>query len=72
MHTTILILELDSLYQTTKSIKTLQELKDKCFILNSDKDGVIVLNNRDDYNNLLENLFNGISRFQRYDHDPTI
>ena len=55
-----------------KSIKTLRKLKDKCLILKPDKGQGIVLINRDDYNNSLENLFNDTSKFQLLDHDPTI
>ena len=56
----------------SKSIKTLRKLKDKCLILKPDKGQGIVLMNRDDYNNSLENLFNDASKFQLLYHNPTI
>ena len=50
----------------------LTKLKDKCLNLKSDKGQGIVLVNRDDYNNSLENLFNDTSKFQPLDYDPTM
>ena len=50
----------------------LTKLKDKCLILKSDQGQGIVLVNRDDYNNSLENLFNDTSKFQSLDYDPTM
>ena len=55
-----------------KSIKTLRKLKDRCLILKPDKGQGIALVNRNDYNNLLENLFNDTSKFQLLDVDRTI
>ena len=45
----------------SKSIKTLRKLKDKCLILKPDNGQSIVLINREDYNNSLENLFTDTS-----------
>ena len=70
--TTFLILTLDSFYQSVKSIKTLRKLKNKCLILKPDKGQGIVLINKDDYNNSMENLFNGTRIFELLNHDPTI
>ena len=56
----------------SKSIKTLRKLKDKCLFRKPDKGQGIVLVNRDDYNDLLENLFNDTKKFQLLDHDTTI
>ena len=55
-----------------KRIKTLRKLKDKCLILKPDKRQGIVLINRDDYKNSLENLLNDTSKFQLLDYNPTI
>ena len=55
-----------------KITKTLRKLKDKCLILKPNKGEGIVLVNRDDCNNSLENLFNDTSKIQLLDDDPTI
>ena len=52
--------------------KLLRKLKDKCLILKPNKGEGIVLVNRDDCNNSLENLFNDTSKIQLSDDDPTI
>ena len=53
-------------------VKTVRKIKDKCLIRKPNKGQDIVLVNRDDYNDSLENLFNGTSKFQLLDHDPYI
>ena len=67
-----LALDVTQFVSDSKSIKTLRKLKDKCLTLKPDKGQGIILTNRDDYNNSLENLFDETSEFQVLDHDPTI
>ena len=65
-------LDVKQLISGSKNIKTLRKIKDKCLIRKPDKGQGIVLVNRDDYNDSLENLFNDTSKFQLLDHDPYI
>ena len=65
-------LDVKQLISGSKTIKTLRKMKDKCLIRKPDKGQGIVLVNRDDYNDSLENLFNDTSKFQLLDHDPYI
>ena len=65
-------LDVKQFISDSKIIKTLRKLKYKCLILKPDKSQGIVLINRDDYNNSLENLFNDAGKFQLLYHDPTI
>ena len=50
-------LDVKQFISDSKSIKTLRKPKDKCLIPKPDKGQGIVLVNRDDCNNSLENLF---------------
>ena len=56
-----------NLISDSKSTETLQKLKDKCFILKPGQGQGIVLVNKDDYNNPLENIFDDTSKFQLYE-----
>ena len=67
-----LALDVTQFISDSKSIKTLRKLKDKCLTLKPDKGQGIILTNRDDYNNSLENLFDDTCEFQLLDHDPTM
>ena len=65
-------LDVTQFISDNKITKLLRKLKDKCLILKPNKGEGIVLVNRDDCNNSLENLFNDTSKIQLLDDDPTI
>ena len=56
----------------SKSLKVLQELREKFVILKPDKGQGIVLVNHGDYVNSVQRIFNDASKFKKIEKDPTI
>ena len=53
-------------------MKILRNLKDRCMILKPDKGQGIVLINKSDYYNSIEQLISDKSRFEVVNEDPTL
>ena len=65
-------LDVKQLFNDRKRSKALQNLRDRCMILEPDKGQGIVLINKTDYYQSLERLFGDRKKFQILDHDPTL
>ena len=63
---------LTSIFQPTKMIKVLQNIKEKCLILKHDKSQGIVLIDETDYYNSMEGLFNNTSEFMLLQEGRTL